>query len=135
MKNNVNSKNQGAMIKAVLFGVIAGYIALFFVLIVSSFILLSFQLENNALNIISTAVLAVSGVVCGFVSAKKAGIKILITGLFAGILYYLSVAVVSLLVAGGGISSLFIIRLILTTTMSGLGAFLSVANNKSKSII
>lgn len=135
MKNVLNDKSSGSFVRSVVFGIIAGYVSLALLLVICAVLLLLADTGDVAIGVAATVILVIAGLVCGLVSAKKLGSKALIIGLLSGLCFYLTVSVVSLLVSGGGVSSLFLIRLLLTTSSAGIGGFLSATKKKTKSFI
>lgn len=129
-----NNDNKSFML-AVLFGIILGFLCLLLLTLIMAFFLSALKLSGNISGILAIVILSISAFICGFSAAKKLKSKVLIIGVVAGTLFYLTVAVVSAAVTKNGFTGVFILRLVISFLTAEIGAFLStVKKSKSKFI-
>jgi putative membrane protein (TIGR04086 family) len=116
-------------------GIAVGYIVLFLMLMLSALLLVLTDMPDGTAVVLSTVSLALAGFLCGLVSSKILGSKALIVGLLSGFVFYVTVALISAVVTKGEFTSLFILRLILATAMSGVGSVVGAFRKSNKHII
>lgn len=134
MNKTYSEKNGGFMLSAGV-GVLAGYIALFVLLFISAIIMTAAKLTAGAAVIMATVSLCAAGLLAGVVSSKKYGSRVLVMGAVTGLAFYISVALVSVIITRSGLSSLFIWRLILTVAASSIGSVIGALKQSNKKMI
>ena len=110
--NNMYGEKKSTFIFSVLLGVGVGFGVLFLLVLLTSAVLSAIELGAGIINIFAVIILGVSSFVSGFVSAKNNNSKLLIVGFFAGLVFYLFVAVVSAAITKNAFTSIFLLRLI-----------------------
>ena len=130
-KNN----NSHLLIKSVAFGMLAGYLIAAVLMSIAALVMTASDIGDGGAKAMSLAALALSSFVCGFVSTKLLGSKAFVSGLTAGMVYYLSLAVISAIVTGGGFTKMFFIKLVIALTMSITAAILATFKKNEKNWI
>lgn len=134
MDKRYNEKNAG-LVPAVCAGIIIGYTVLISALLISAVIMAAAKMTSGAAVTMATVSLAAAGLAAGFASSKKFGSRAVVIGTLTGSVFYLTVAVISLIITGGGLSSLFILRLCLTVAAALAGSILSTVRKSGKNMI
>lgn len=130
-----NGEQKKSFLMSAVFGVIIGFIVLFLLTFLSSIIMSAAKINPDSAKVIAVVILGISGLFGGFASAKKLKSKALIIGAVTGLLFYLTVAVISAAVTKSGFTSVFLLRILICFAASEVGAVLStVKRNKSKYI-
>lgn len=135
MKIINDSASNKKLLISVLLGVGTGFAALMILLCVFAFIMLKADLGDGTANALSTVALIVSSTMCGFVSSKKLGSRIMIIAPFSGFVFYLTVAVIGAALTKESLGKLFVIRLLLCVVFAGVGALLGVIKQNRRNII
>lgn len=132
----INDKKSSSkiMISSAL-GVFCGFLTLFFMLAVFAFIKLKADLGETAANTFSTISLLASALVCGLISSKKLGSKLMLVAPFSGFIFYLIMVVVGLITSDKISLSIILLRFVLCVVFAGLGAVLGVLKKGDKNII
>lgn len=134
MDKKYSEKNAG-LVPAVCAGIIIGYTVLISALLISAVIMAAAKLTSGAAVTMATVSLAAAGFVAGFASSKKFGSRAVIIGTLTGSVFYLTVAVISLIITGGGVSSLFVLRMCLTIAAALVGSIFGAVRKSSKNMI
>ena len=134
MNKTYSEKNGGFMLSAGV-GVLEGYIALFVLLFISAIIMTAAKLTAGAAVIMATVSLCAAGLFAGVVSSKKYGSRVLVMGTVTGLAFYISVALISVIITRSGLSSLFVWRLILTVAASSIGSVIGALKQSNKKMI
>lgn len=135
MKLLLSENAKGGFLVSMCLGIAVGYITVFAMLAVSALLLTVADLPDGSAVIMSTVCLSVASLVCGLLASKKLGSHALIIGVLSGFVFYASIAVISSIITKGEFTSLFILRLILASAMSGVGSVLGVFKKSDKSVI
>lgn len=130
-----NGEQKKSFLMSAIFGVIIGFAILFLLTLLLSLIMSAAKISPDAAKVIAVVILGVSGLFSGFASAKKLKSRALVIGAVTGLLFYLTVAVISAAVTKSGFTSVFLLRVLICFAASEIGAVLStVKRNKSKYI-
>ena len=133
--NNMYGEKKSTFIFSVLLGVGVGFGVLFLLVLLTSAVLSAIELGAGIINILAVIILGVSSFVSGFVSAKKNNSKLLIVGFFAGLVFYLFVAVVSAAITKNSFTSIFLLRLIVCVVSSIAGSILTTVSHRKQKYI
>ncbi len=132
----INDKDSSKkLIISVIMGVSVGLIAMLLLISVFSFVMFKADLDDGIANALSTVSLLVSAMLCGYVSSKKLGSKILLIAPFSGFVFYLIVAIIGIAVTHQTIGKQGFIRWLLCIVTAGLGAFLGALRTAKKTVI
>ncbi len=135
------SKDQTANIdfakiaKAVLRGVIAALIFIAATVIIAAFIIAKLGSGVNFVTCVSTALMGLGSMLGGYVSAKKRGEAGLITGMATGVTVFFIIALISLTVTGGGIGTVFFIRLAICALAAAISGIFAVNSPERQKIV
>ncbi len=135
MKYQIGSNGSNKFLLSLLFGIVMGFASLFVILLLFSLITTLADLGDVAISVLSTVAIVISSFICGFLSAKRLGSKALIIGVVSGFVFYITVAIISLITTKDSFSSLFLIRLALSVVMSAVGAIVATQKKSNKNII
>lgn len=127
-------QNNSSFLKSAGLGVLAGYISSILLMLFFSILMTFIDISTVAVKVISLVILVVSSFVCGFFASKKLQSKALIIGAGSGLAYYLTLAVVSAIITGGGFTKMFFVKFIIAILLSVIGSILASLNQKSENI-
>ncbi len=116
-------------------GVLAGYIALFVLLFISAIIMTAAKLTAGAAVIMATVSLFARQDCSPVSYHQKIRFARPVMGAVTGLAFYISVALVSVIITRSGLSSLFIWRLILTVAASSIGSVIGALKQSNKKMI
>ena len=114
-------QNNSSFLKSLALGVLAGYISSILLMLVFSILVTVVDISTGAVKIISLVILVISSFICGFFASKKLQVKAIIVGFSSGISYYLTLAVISAIITGGGFTKMFFVKLALAVVFSIIG--------------
>ena len=114
-------QNNSSFLKSLALGVLAGYISSILLMLVFSILMTVVDISTGAVKIISLVILVISSFICGFFASKKLQVKAIIVGFSSGISYYLTLAVISAIITGGGFTKMFFVKLALAVVFSIIG--------------
>ena len=122
-KGNSYSITAIRMLKALL----AAYVITGLLLMLLAVLLYKFQLAESQVNVGITAIYILSGFISGFLVGKMMKTRKFLWGAVSGLLYFITLALVSLAVGQGfdGSSSHFVTTLLLCVASGTLGGMLS----------
>jgi putative membrane protein (TIGR04086 family) len=104
-------------------------------IVIGALLIVVADISDNATGYFATAFIAISGFFCGYFSAKKFGGRVVIIGFLSGLIFYLTIAVISVAITKGGFTSLVVLSMILTVAMAIFGAILSTFKKKKVKIL
>ena len=114
-------QNNSSFLKSLALGVLAGYISSILLMLVFSILMTIVDISTGAVKIISLVILVISSFICGFFASKKLQVKAIIVGFSSGISYYLTLAVISAIITGGGFTKMFFVKLAIAVVFSIIG--------------
>ena len=114
-------QNNSSFLKSLALGVLAGYISSILLMLVFSIFMTIVDISTGAVKIISLVILVISSFICGFFASKKLQVKAIIVGFSSGISYYLTLAVISAIITGGGFTKMFFVKLAIAVVFSIIG--------------
>lgn len=129
------NNNSGIFFKSAAFGVLAGYISSVLLMLIFSLILTAADMGSSAATVFSLVTLGASSFICGFVASKLLGSRALIISAAAGAAYYLTLAVISAAVTGGGFTKMFFVKLAIALVLSIAGGIVSTFRKSSKTVV
>ncbi len=136
MNRSQTTNNDFAKIaKAVLKGVIAALIFIAAIVMIAAFIIAKLGAGINYVTYISTTLMGLGSMLGGYVSAKKRSEAGLITGLATGVIVFFIIALISLVVTGGGIGTVFFIRLAICALAAAISGILAVNSSEQQKIV
>lgn len=116
---------------AVLFGLIAGAAVCFLVLLVLAAVMTSRDLPQGALSPMVTVAGGLGAFVAGWTAARKRGKQGMAIGAGCGSLMFL-ILLIAGLSAGGGLSSLTLVKLAVLVLLASLGGVVGVNRGKKR---
>ncbi len=136
MNRSQTTNNDFAKIaKAVLKGVIAALIFIAATVMIAAFIIAKLGAGINYVTYISTTLMGLGSMLGGYVSAKKRSEAGLITGLATGVIVFFIIALISLVVTGGGIGTVFFIRLAICALAAAISGIFAVNSSEQQKIV
>ncbi len=135
MKNSINGTNKGSTVRAMILGIVSGFLLGLLLLMIFALIISSAGLGSAFIKVASVIILGGSAFICGIVAAKKAEEKKLIIGFLTGILFYLVVAVISMAVTKNTFTTAFLLRMMICAVASGVGALIVTLRSSNKRYI
>ena len=114
-------QNNSSFLKSLALGVLAGYISSILLMLVFSILMTVVDISTGAVKIISLVILIVASFICGFFASKKLQSRAVIIGVTSGLAYYLTLAVISAIVTGGGFTKMFFVKLAIAVVLSIIG--------------
>ncbi len=134
-KNQTANTDFAKIAKAVLRGVIAALIFIAATVIIAAFIIAKLGSGVNFVTYVSTALMGLGSMLGGYVSAKKRGEAGLITGTATGVIVFFIIALISLTVTGGGIGTVFFIRLAICALAAAISGIFAVNSSEQQKIV
>ena len=122
-KFSQNKTNEG-FLAGILFGVCSAFVVMFILVVLFALIMSLFKISTEYTGIISMVIIIISGLICGIVTSKKSNKNSLVLGITSGACTYLIIAVISAAITKESFSSMFIIRLVVVTICSAVGAII-----------
>lgn len=122
------------LFKAAGLGVLISYVASAVLMLLSSIVMTLVDFGDCAANIFSIVILAVSSLFCGFTASKILKGRGITVGALSGLIYYISLAVISAIMTGGGFTKMFFIKFIISVLLSVIGGIVAGINQKNNSI-
>ncbi|MBO5913089.1 MAG: TIGR04086 family membrane protein [Clostridia bacterium] len=133
MKNVFKNEQDNVILKSSFFGAIIGLLILILLLIVEALVLVGNGVKAQLCEILALLSLGIAQFWGGFFAAKKSKSKTVQVGALTGLIIYIVIAVFSVVLAEGSISSGTFIKLPVFVAMSTVGAIVtSFIGNKSK---
>ena len=132
----INDKESSKkLIISVALGVAVGFVSMLLLISVFALIMLKADLGEGMSNVLSTVALLASALVCGYVSSKKLGSRLMLVAPFSGFVFYLIVAIIGMATTHQAIGKQGFIRLLLCVVFAGVGAFLGALKGSKKTVI
>lgn len=132
MKIIKDKESSKKLIISVALGVCVGFISMLLLISVFALIMLKADLGEGMTNVLSTVALLVSALVCGYVSSKKLGSRLMLVAPFSGFVFYLIVATIGMATTHQAIGKQGFIRLLLCVVFAGVGALLGALKGNRK---
>ncbi len=119
-----NDKNNS--VKTMLISILIGLGVTFGLLLIFSLLLTIFDLPESVSIILSSVAIIAGAFGCGFSTGYINRKKGLIAGLTSGASFYVIIAIIAVAVTGSGLSTLFLIRLVLSVIFSAIGGIVGL---------
>ena len=133
---NINDEsNSKVFIKSVAVSVVVGIIISLVLTILFSVILTTADFPEYIVGYISTAIIAAGAFFTGMFSAKFYKKRGLITGMISGIIYYLFFTLIAVAVSKDGLTSVFLLRMILVIAFSSFGGIIGINRINKRKIV
>ena len=135
MLKNLNGSSDNNIYKPIIWGIISGLVSIFVVMILIAFVLTKCDLSESVSLTLATLSIAIGTFLGGFVSAKLFKRRGLFVGLITGLLTFILLVIIALSTTNTGISSLFLIRLVIVAVSSSLGGIFGVNSINKRKIV
>ena len=94
---DMREKNRLDYIKDIIVSLFGGYVVTFLGIVILAFLLLTFQISENAVDIGILVIYILAGLSAGFIVGKRTGSRRLVWGMISGICYFLVLFLMSLI--------------------------------------
>lgn len=134
IKGNKTDSNRPIYI-SVMIGIISGLILILLLSLILSFVMTVVDFPQLLVSLSATLSFSAGGFLTGVISAKLNKNKGLLIGALAGLFLFLLIALIGLLVAGGGIGTKFLIRFAVTVISSAIGGIIGVNLGSKRNVL
>ena len=122
------------LFKSAALGVLIGYVSSVLLMLLFAVLMTLVDFDDGIANTFAIITLAISSFFCGFSSSKILKGRAITVGAISGLVFYISLAVVSAIITGGGFTKLFFVKFAISFLLSVIGGIVAGLNQKSNNI-